>query len=635
MRQAGRGAGGTLLIAVALVALAAPAGSSDAQRRPSLPPPAPRDAPVVAGPTDSGARLLAFDRGRRLCLALSQRGDPDPYPDCERPSGRLRSPSSASSYDGSSGLSWQLGTVSSEVAGVELVFGGGPRVRVPTEAGDAYDGRYAGQVRFYLAEYRGFREPLYIRLLGADGATLAVPQFLSFLYRRVGPPRTLLEGGAGERRWSLRGVTRRTLAGVPGHEERIIDLECIDLDPRRGRPLAEACANPDFAEEAHIFSSSEACRPIGRAVTGMVTQDVRAVTAVLGSGKVRRLRLHRLPAQYAGRRAFALALGLRAAVRRLVVLRGDGTRRVLLEGLAPGSLRCGENSIFAYAYTEEQSGPRGPLAWTVYDRGVLLCSTLGSPRPADDCEYPPLEDFSSIVRDRTLGDRNVLALVVPRDVARAVLRLRDGRVVRAEATFDGPYAGRYRGLVGFVSFELPVGSRAERLTLVDDRGGRVFSYPLDSEWRPTGRAATLLRPRGGLGLRVVEATFPGEDMSTACLRLTGSQAPDEGDECGFGLPGVDQVFAQCSPRRIVLWGAQRNLQAVTASTDRGEVEGRVAAIPRRFQRRPTAAYQVVIPARAALRSLTFTRRNRTHTRRLSLSPAVRQCGYGDFFTVNP
>jgi hypothetical protein len=635
MRQAGRGAGGTLLIAGALVALVAPAGSSDAQRRPSFPRPAPRDAPVVAGPTDSGARLLAFDRSRRLCLALSQRGDPDSYPDCERPSGRLRSPSSASSYDGSSGLSWQWGTVSSEVAGVELVFGGGRRVRVPTEAGGAYTGRYAGQVRFFLAEFRGYREPLYIRLLGADGATLAVPQLLSFFNRRVGPPRTLLEGGAGERRWSLRGVTRRTLAGVPGHEERIIDLECIDLDPRRGPPLTEVCANPDFAEEAHLFSSAEACRPIGRAVTGMVTREVRAVTAVLGSGVVRRLRLHRLPARYAGRRAFALALGRRAAVRRLVVLRGDGTRKVLLEGLAPGSLRCGENGTFLYAYADEPSEPRGPLVWTLYDRGVLLCSTLGSPRPAHDCEYPPLEHFSSIVRDRTLGDRNVLAVVVPRDVARAVVQLRDGRVVRAEATFEGPYAGRYRGLVRFVSLELPDGRRAEKLTLLDEGGGRIASYPLAWEVRPTGRAATLLRPRGGLGLRVVEATYPGGDTSTACLRLTGSQAPDEGDECGFGLPGVDQVVAQCSPRRIVLWGAQRNLQAVTASTDRGEVEGRVAAIPRRFQPRPTAAYQVLIPPRAALRSLTFTRGNRTHTRRLSLSPAVRQCGYSDVFTVNP
>jgi hypothetical protein len=591
----------------------------------------------VAGPTDSGARLLAFDRGRRLCVALSQRGDPDPYPDCERPSGRLRSPSSASTYDGSSGLSWQWGTVTSEVAGVELVFGGDRRVRAPTEAGDAYGGRYSGQVRFFLAEFRGDRQPLYIRLLGADGATLAVPQLLSSFYRRVGPPRTLLEQGAGERRWSLRGFTRRTLAGLPGHEERIIDLECIDLDPRLGRPLAEACANPDFAEEAHVFSSREACRPIGRAVTGMVSQEVRAVTAVLGSGKVRRLRLHRLPPRYAGRRAFALALGRRAALRRLVALRSDGTREVLLDGLAPGSLRCGENGFFVYAIEEERSEPRGPLVWTVYDRGVLLCATLGSPRPHDDCEYPPLEDFTSIVRERTIGDRNVLAVVVPSDVARAVVRLRDGRVVRAEATFEGPYTGRYRGFVRFVSFELPGGGHAERLTLLDDSGASIASYRLDVEVRPTGRAATLLRPRGGLGLRVVETTYPGDDgddISTACLRLTGAQAPEEGRDCGFELQGPDRVVAQCAPRRVVLWGAQRNLEAVTANTDRGEVKGRVAVIPRRFERRPTAAYQLVIPARAALRSLTFTRRNRPHTRRLSLSSAVRQCGYSDIFSIN-
>ena len=68
--------------------------------------------------------------------------------------------------------------MSAAAAAVELVFRGGS-ARVPTVAGEAYTGRHAGHVRFFLGQVRLIGEdtdsdPVTVRMLDASGAVIGV-----------------------------------------------------------------------------------------------------------------------------------------------------------------------------------------------------------------------------------------------------------------------------------------------------------------------------------------------------------------------------------------------------------------------------------------------------------------------------
>ena len=103
-------------VALCLAALAPAAATA---REPRVP----YDAPVVAS-TPSGARMLAFDHGRKLCTAFLFPHDSrrSAYPDCGVPRHGLRDVDVADAADRRH--SYHPGLVEPEVAAVELVFRG-------------------------------------------------------------------------------------------------------------------------------------------------------------------------------------------------------------------------------------------------------------------------------------------------------------------------------------------------------------------------------------------------------------------------------------------------------------------------------------------------------------------------------
>ena len=132
---------------------------------------------VAEGP--GGVTLQVRDEGRRLRARLST----DEEDGCSPPPRRAARPqllSTSGAPPGSDETSVLGGVVTANVAAVELQYRGErhPR-RVETVAGDAYRGRHAGCLRFFLAERPEARyEPYYVRLLGVDGAVTSCARHL-------------------------------------------------------------------------------------------------------------------------------------------------------------------------------------------------------------------------------------------------------------------------------------------------------------------------------------------------------------------------------------------------------------------------------------------------------------------------
>lgn len=603
------------------------------ETRPAPPPETPRNAAVVAGPTPSGAQLVVFDRKRRLCGDVRRARDDYPMGDCTRPTGRLRSPFLQTEFDGRGRRAWHWGFVAPEVAAVEVVMRGGLRVTVPAEAGSAYTGRYAGRVRFFVAEGRGERgqEARYVKLLAADGSVLAVVEHFFGDSVRVGRSVELARGGSAPGRWSLRAFRRRALAPLPGNEERFAEQDCVELRPERGRPLGEVCAHRDFPRQLSAFSEDQACRPVGSVALGLVGPDVRAVRATLGDGRIRGLRLRRLPARYGPRRVFALVLGPQVAVRRIVAVDREGRRETVRAGVPPGVARCGDSGSLIVSYAYHTPKPAGPLAFTVYDDGVLLCATLGRPAPSSDCGYPPLHDDDARILVRRAGARTLIAGVLPLQAATAVVELVGGERRRLETTTEGPYAGRYRGMVRFFVLDLPGRRTLRSVRVLDDRGRRIHVQPGDLRARALTRPRLLVPGPGGIALRGRLLRIDPSGTDYPCIWLAGG---GQGLGCGFPTTGFANLSATCSPRRLFVWGLLRGgSTAVTVETDRGPVRARVVRLPRSLWQRGTrSAFLAVLPAAAAPRALVVSAQSERR-RRLSLPPAARQCGYETFLSL--
>jgi hypothetical protein len=629
-----------VVLSVLIATLAGAPGAAAAAPR------IPADAPVVAGPTASGGRLVAFDRGRRLCTAFlgpreSRRWA---YPDCSRPSPRLREVGLGIS--GYPHRSYHYGVVRPEVAAAEIVFRGGDTARAPTSDGAAYTGRYAGKVRFLLVERRNSRRfdggvESYIRLFDADGALLGIASdYVEPV--RARPAKELRRGVTGGAAWSLRAYHQRALTPIPGNEERFVHEPCVEVwrrgpapDDPDDRSLASTCLDPDNSRDREAYAVQQHCGPIGIAAVGIVDSDVRAVVAVLGDGRTRRLRLGRLPATYRGGRSFALVLPNAVALRRLVELTEDGGRGVIANGTGPGSVRCGEDGLFFAYYTDEPRTPTGPVALTVYDDGPLICATLGRPtRSPDECGHPPLDPLYSWILDRRAGKHRFLAGVVPGDVTRAIVQLAGGEPLSVDTTTE-PYAGQYAGRVRFFTVEVGRRARIAEFRLYDALGRRVQTRPGEDAYQPAGPARLVVG--GPPGLRLFGRRFGSRDIfhGYLCVRLGGGR-------CGAGYGDSVNVRAECNPRRLVFWGLlPRNGTRLTVKTDRGDFAARVRRLPRALRDRAghvprylrnvlaRSAFVAAIPARARPTALVISGR-RTSTRRLRLPPAAEQCGYDDF-----
>ena len=251
-------------------------------------------------------------------------------------------------------------------------------------------------------------------------------------------------GARAWQHWRRRLVLARLPAArsapLPGNEERILDVTCAEvLSPQSviggGRwKRTETCIHPDDTRARYIFAFDQDCSTISG--VALVAPEVRALIAVLGDGRVRRLRLRRLPAGYGDWRAAALVLGRSTALRRLVAVTRGGDQRVLLGSIGPGAIRwCGGVS-FTIFMDDEPATPHGPATLTVYDEGVRLCATLGRrTRQPGECRHVPIDAKRSWILTRRAGGAEHVAGIVSADVAKAAVELVGGRRVGAPHTF--------------------------------------------------------------------------------------------------------------------------------------------------------------------------------------------------------
>jgi hypothetical protein len=296
-------------------------------------------------------------------------------------------------------------------------------------------------------------------------------------------------------------------------------------------------------------------------------------------------------------------------------------------GLPPASDPCDPlgRTYAVLEFLGADEGPaRGPLALTVRDEGVLLCTAIGVVRRSRDCLRPPLTAYDSHVLSRRAERRTVFAGVFPPEVASVELRLVGGGSRRVPTDNGGSYGGRYRGLVRFMSVALD-GSREAYETLMLDRGGRVIARRPGPDFEPLERAPiAVARARG---IRLGAAASLGGGKRSLCLVIARGRLPR--DRCIS--PEIGSLFVRsfCGPPAVVLTGFLRARRAsVTVTTDHGRIRSRGVRLPRRlaFTGR---AFLIVVPPGRAIRTV-VVRDRRAHKLRLRLPPARRECGYHDF-----
>jgi hypothetical protein len=623
---------------VVAVALVLPASAA---AQPGLP----SDAVQVAGPTASGGRLFVYDDRRgSLCGSVRRPGRRGFGTSCSSLGGGLRQP--LVGYDGHPGRPrYMWGFVAPQVSAVELVARGGRRVRTQTTEGAAYLGRHAGEGRFFLME-TGLRQgeaPLYLRLLDQAGGLLAAVEDESALGAEPVGATPVGRGRVAGTRWTLQAYRRPRLASLPGDEERLVRESCIRLLHHNGRFRGprfegpEACDVADQPKPDWALGVSRGCGVPGLIAIGLSPAGARGVVAVLGDGRRVRVPLRRLPVRFGeSRRAFALVLGPRMAVRRVVALEEDG-RRVLVGGLGPGIADCPNTTssyVFAFPIAPPRPGP-GPPALQVRDEGVLLCATVGRFAPGlKDCWRPPLDESEARILLRRGGDGIFVAGVLPSQVASVVLDFGGGDRQVVETTAEGPYAGRYQGYLRF--FEVSVrGRRTLRATrLLDADGDLLVTLPAYQPLTFDAAPVTLLRATAGWRLGGAVLDLPRGRRQFLCLQFVRGAFERHVLGCGPGEPGTATFRVSCRPRGMFVYGRLREeIRGVEISTDRGSFRGRTVALRRRLGV-PGRLFLVEVPASARPRSLVLHGR-RTRRHRIRLPAAEAQCGYTEQFLSGP
>ncbi|HEY7622720.1 MAG TPA: hypothetical protein VH834_23305 [Solirubrobacteraceae bacterium] len=578
---------------VCVLVLLAPAAARAQGQQGPLPPP---DAAVVAGPLPGGATLVAFDRGGRLCVAVRGRhASCGPAPTAAwQPRLELGSP--------------VYGVTTADAASVELLTPGASQT-VPAGPG-AYQGRFAGRVRFFLAATP--RMPYRIRVLDAQGRALGAMDFGEAPV--IGAPATVGHGRAGGRAWRAVAFQRTAVAATPLDRARIRPITCVRVDAGGERAGGGGCSGLEPDASGLSFTIVAQCGVPARSISGLAGGEVRRIDAVLGDGTRRRVGLGRLPARFGDpRRPFALVVGPGIAVRSLL-LRAVGRTRSLPMGAAPAEAECDQRGAFnvgfgIYGFTEPPaSSGAGPLV--ARDDGVALCVGLGTIVSAD-CRVPPIDPVFSRIERRRAGDSTAVLAVVPPEVTSLRLHLDRGAPV-AVPTSDLPgYTGQYAGLVRAAALTLPGDRRVYSTEMLAADGHVLVSVP-GPDRRPLAHAPRVLARLPG-GVTVAGA---GD-----CLQVGVGPPSRDPARCAFTGLSDTTVFAPCAARRtVVVSRLRRPATGLTAMTTAGTVRGR----------RHGAFAVAVLPPRAALREIGLTGAARV---RMPLPPAARQCGYSAVVTA--
>ena len=230
------------------------------------------------------------------------------------------------------------GAVNGAAATVELGFADGQVVHVPTFAGEAYTGTWAGRLRFFLGEATvgagTDSDPKTVRMLDASGAVIGVARSpVRVRSARVLRRRT---GGALVR---MTATLKSELAPVPGAPEHRKERTCVDVEAGRAGDEPEvACQDPAVPLE---LGGIRGCGRVPSVLTGFVPDATRRLDVRLGSGRTVAVPARPLPFGRAGRMV-AATLPAAQAIRDATAVGASG--RVLARGgllVAPPDRRCG------------------------------------------------------------------------------------------------------------------------------------------------------------------------------------------------------------------------------------------------------------------------------------------------------
>jgi hypothetical protein len=346
--------------------------------------------------------------------------------------------------------------------------------------------------------------------------------------------------------------------------------------------------------------------------------------ALLGDGRRAAIPLAGVPAAVASdRRAGALLVTGRVAIRRLVALDGRGARVASVTLALPPPTRACNDSTIDFGGIHFPLAPRGfagPARLTVADEGSDLCVSLGDLDRDRDCAPPPVRTRASTLGVRRVGGSSLVAGAVPRAVAALELEV-GGRPVRIETQPDAPgYGGQYREQVRFFAATLPGEPTGALVTLRSAAGERIGTVPLLHKTPPV----TLPGSRPPVGVARL-SFFP---TALTCL-----ESPNVGQiipiftPCAPIDPRGMVAIASCSPRAMTLYlQASARVRGFEARLGDGR---RLRSRARRVASGPLARTRVLtidVPAGATVRSVRAGRR----AARLDLVPAARQCGYSTF-----
>ncbi|WP_157592008.1 hypothetical protein [Solirubrobacter soli] len=534
------------------------------------------------------------------------------------------------------------GAVSADAATVELTYAGGKVLRLPTVAGEAYTGRDAGRVRFFLGELTlgedADDDPDSVRVLDASGTVIGVPVSDSVLRKaRVLRRRA---GGALVRAWVQLFSEVQALPNAPEHRDEGLCLQ-VGVNGSGGDEHDVACQQPDVPL---ILGGRRGCGRVPTTLTGFVPAGTDHLTVTLGSGRTVTTGTRALPFGHAGQMVLTL-LPRGEAIRSAVALDANG--RTLAGGqvlVAPPDRRCRTDYPYEdwrfYGELDERPGippgtetaaslgDAGPRL-LVRDDGERLCAGIDTlDLNGLDCYDPPAGGYEP---DSVFSDfrRGFVAGIFPARVAAIDIEFLDGSKLRAPAVPGTGYTGQYHDFLHFVLVPAPVGKFVKGATLLDAAGrslGRTFTSGTADDPALVGAPKTALRV-GSERLRTGAFNTPIDPRDRVrCIAL-------DDDDCLDGAVPTKansiNVRVRCDRRQTVIYGvARRGVRGVDVGLVGGRrVKARVAAFG------DLKVYLAVLGPRVAVSDVHFAggpANNGSHTFVLPGREPARQCGYESF-----
>lgn len=608
----------------------------------AMPAHAAADTKPVAVASDGGVELLVSDDDDLLCLGIKPPSR-TPFTVCQEAKNFVGTAESGST-------TYLVAAVARSAASVEVRRAGRPVGSALTVAGEAYTGREAGKMRFVLVRLAPQTPDDGLRVHTSDGAGKLVEVLTSNTDELVLDRRRLFRGRSGRVAWTM--VAQRSSVLEPS----VVDLaretisRCVEVKLRAATSASldfgqAICTDEgprgSFAVTTDVVQVQvlERCDADFRLVYGMVANDVRRVTVVLGDGRRRSapiVSLRDIP-----RRAYAIAIAPGDAIRAVTLHPASGRPLSVPRALAPLPVACaarGEAFDFPQISLEQVKDvppltPAGPVT-TIAGSPVVrvadgsadtLCVASGDrPFTALGCSVvsPTFDDLpGALNRLLTTGE---FVLAVPAEVATVRLTSADRRAARSIPTVAGDgYAGRYAGFVRFVAAS---GAGIRELPRVEllDAAGKIL-HEADEKLFGTRRLVSARRVAGRMGSPSLwRTTLRDSDGTRRCLALTAGPRPSADDVCQATASSATALLhASCVTRRLTVAVSVRSGTRVLADVG--------TATPRRLRLRNGVGL-LTLPASRPLRALTFIRRGRARRVRLQAPPGARQCGWSAAWT---